>query len=127
MNPRARLLGPLAAACVTVAACGSSGSGHAVPPNPQVVVVAPGGLKFDQENYTAHAGSVGIEYDNNDVQTHTMIIEDAGGNKVPGWTRLVVGAHDKQGGTVKLQAGAYKVICDIHQAAGMVATLTVSG
>jgi plastocyanin len=55
-----------------------------------------------------------------------MIIEDANGKKVPGWTRLVTGSHKKQGGTVTLPAGTYKVVCDIHEAAGMVATLTVS-
>jgi len=126
MNPRTRLLAPFAAAFVTAAACGSSGSGHAVPANPQVVVVAPGGLMFDKTSYSAHAGSVGIEYDNNDLQTHTMIIEDANGNKVPGWTRLVVGPHDKQGGTVTLPAGTYKIICDIHLPT-MMAALQVSG
>lgn len=121
-----RLLGPLAVAAVTLVACGGGQKGAAVPPNPDVVVDAPGGLKFDKKDYTAKAGDIGIEYDNNDVQTHTMIIEDANGNKVPGFTRLVVGSQKKSGATVMLQAGSYQVICDIHQAAGMVATLTVS-
>ena len=89
-------------------------------------MLAPGGLKFDKTSYAAKAGDIGIEYDNNDVQTHTMIIEDVNGNKVPGWTRLVVGTRKKKGGTVTLAAGTYKIICDIHQSAGMVATLTVS-
>jgi plastocyanin len=123
---RARhLLGPLAVAAFTLVSCGG-GKGTAVPPNPDVVVLAPGGLKFDKKDYQAKAGDIAIEYDNNDVQTHTMIIEDASGNKVPGFTRLVVGSHKKSGETVTLPAGAYQVICDIHQAAGMVATLTVS-
>jgi plastocyanin len=129
MNPvrRARrLLAPLAAASLTVVACGGSGTGAKAPANPDVVVVAPGGLKFDQTDYTAHAGPVGIEYDNRDVQTHTMIIEDANGNKVPGWTRLVLGSHKTTGDTVTLQPGTYKVICDIHEAGGMVANLTVT-
>jgi plastocyanin len=121
-----RLLGPLAVTAFTLVACGGGQKGAAVPPNPDVVVTAPGGLKFDKTDYTARAGDIGIEYDNNDVQTHTMIIEDANGNKVPGSTRLVVGSHKKSGETVTLPAGAYKVICDIHQAAGMVATFTVS-
>jgi plastocyanin len=121
-----RLLVPLAAASLTLVACGGGKKGAALPANPDVVVIAPGGLKFDMTNYTAHAGGVAIEYDNNDVQTHTMVIEDAKGNKVPGWTRLVVGSHKKSGGTVPLAAGSYQVICDIHQAAGMVATLTVT-
>jgi plastocyanin len=129
MNPPRhvrRLLGPLAAATFTLVGCGGGEKGSAVPPNPDVVVLAPGGLKFDKTSYTAQAGDVGIEYDNNDVQTHTMIIEDTNGKKVPGWTRLVVGTQKKKGGTVTLPAGTYEVICDIHEAAGMVATLTVS-
>jgi plastocyanin len=124
-HPR-HLLGPLAAASLALVACGGGQTGAALPANPDVVVVAPGGLKFDKATYTAKAGDVGVEYDNNDVQTHTMIVENASGNKVPGWTRLVVGSQKKAGGTVTLQAGSYKIICDIHQAAGMVATLTVS-
>jgi plastocyanin len=129
MNPPRhvrRLLGPLLTASFTLVACGGGESGSAVPAKPDLVVVAPGGLKFDMTNYSAHAGAVAIEYDNNDVQTHTMIIEDSGGKKVPGWTRLVVGTQKKKGGTVTLPAGTYKVICDIHEAAGMVATLTVT-
>jgi plastocyanin len=126
LRPARRLLAPLAVASLTVVACGGGGKGAQVPADPDVVVVAPGGLVFDQKDYTAHAGSVGIKYDNRDVQTHTMIIEDASGNKVPGWTRLVLGPHKTTGDTVTLPAGTYKVICDIHEAAGMVATLTVS-
>jgi plastocyanin len=121
-----RLLLPLVATSFALAACGGGQKGAALPANPDVVVVAPGGLKFDKKDYTAKAGSVGIEYDNNDVQTHTMIVEDAGGNKVPGWTRLIIGSQKKTGGTLTLQAGTYKIICDIHQAAGMVATLTIT-
>jgi plastocyanin len=126
LRHRRRLLGPLAIACLTLVACGGGQKGSALPANPDVVVLAPGGLKFDKTSYTAKTGDVGIEYDNNDVQTHTMIIEDGSGNKVPGWTRLVVGTQKKKGGTVSLPAGTYKIICDIHQAAGMVATLTVT-
>jgi plastocyanin len=121
-----RLFGPLVTASFALVACGSGSGGSAVPAKPDVVVVAPGGLKFDKTSYSAHAGAVGIEYDNNDVQTHTMIIEDADGKKVSGWTRLVVGTQKKKGGTLTLPAGTYKIICDIHQAAGMVATLTVT-
>jgi plastocyanin len=129
MNPPRRvrrLLGPLSAASLTLVACGGGQSGSAVPAKPDVVVVAPGGLKFDMTNYSAPAGDVAIAYDNNDVQTHTMIIEDAAGKKVPGWDRLVVPTQKQKGGTVNLPAGTYKVICDIHEAAGMVATLTVT-
>jgi plastocyanin len=124
---RARhLIGPSALACFTLVACGGGQKGAAVPPNPDIVVTAPGGLKFDKTAYTATAGEVAIEYDNNDVQTHTMLVEDATGNKVPGFSRLVVGTHRKSGETVTLQAGSYRLVCDIHRAAGMVATLTIS-
>ena len=120
------LLAALAAASFMLVSCGGGQKGSALPPNPDVVVLAPGGLKFDKTAYTAKAGDIGIEYDNNDVQTHTMVIEDTNGNKVPGWTRLVVGTQKKKGDTVTLPAGTYKIICDIHQAAGMVATRPVS-
>src|SRR6476646_10311393 len=102
------LLAALAAASFTLASCGGGQKGSALPPNPDVVVLAPGGLKFDKTAYTAKAGDIGIEYDNNDVQTHTMVIEDTNGNKVPGWTRLVVGTQRKKGDTVTLPAGTYK-------------------
>lgn len=126
-RPLARAAAPvLLASALALAACGSGQKGTAVPANPDVVVLAVGGLKFDKSTYTARAGDVAIEYDNTDVQTHTMIIEDANGKKVSGWTRLVLGSRDKKGGTVKLAAGTYKIICDIHEGAGMVATLDVS-
>jgi plastocyanin len=82
------------------------------------------GLVFDKVAYTAKAGDVVIEYDNNDVQTHTMIITDAGGRVLSAFPRIVLGAHRKTGATVTLQPGLYNLVCDIHLPS-MVATLTV--
>ena len=110
-----------------VLACGGGEKGAVLPPNPDVIVGAPAGrgLVFDKTAYTAVAGDVGIEYDNHDVQAHTMIITDASGETVPGFPRMVVGAHRKAGATVTLQPGVYNLICDIHLPS-MVATLTIN-
>jgi len=127
---RARRRAPvlIAAASFMLAACGGGEKGSALPAHPDVVVVAPRGqgLVFDKTSYTAKAGDVGIAYRNDDVQTHTMIIEDANGRKLSSFPRLIVGSLKTSGATVNLAPGVYKLVCDIHLPT-MVATLTVTG
>ena len=117
----------LASASLTLAACGSGEKGSAVPANPDVVVVAPQGrgLIFDKTSYTAVAGDVALAYRNDDVQTHTMILEDTTGKRMPGFKRIVLGARRAAGATITLTAGTYKLVCDIHLPT-MVADLVVT-
>jgi plastocyanin len=117
----------IAAASLTLVACGGGEKGSALPAHPDVVVGAPRGqgLVFDKTSYTAKAGDIGIAYRNDDVQTHTMIIEDATGKKVAAFPKLVVGSLKTDGATVNLAPGEYKLVCDIHLPT-MVATLSVT-
>lgn len=128
---RARLLAAVAAAApfLLLVACGGGDGGSSndtVPTQPDLVVIAPGGLRFDQKAYTAPAGDIAVEYDNKDSQAHSLIFEDATGKKIG--PRLLVAPGKKAGEVVPLAAGAYKLICDIpgHEAGGMKADLTVS-
>ena len=77
-------------------------------------------LKFDAESYEAEAGEVDVTYVNDGTIAHTLLVKDVSGFK------LAVGDEDE--GTVELESGEYTLYCDVagHEAAGMVATLTVS-
>ncbi len=116
----------VAVTSLALSACGGGQKGSALPANPDVFVIAPRGqgLVFDKTLYIAKAGDIGISYRNDDVQTHTMIIETASGAKISDFPRLVVGALKTTGATVTLAPGDYKLVCDIHLPT-MVATLTV--
>ena len=77
-------------------------------------------LKFDADSYEATAGEVTFVYENEGSVAHTLLIRDVGDFK------LSIGDTDE--GTVELDAGDYELYCDVagHEAAGMVADLTVS-
>jgi plastocyanin len=117
----------VAVAVCALAGCGGGEGGSALPADPDVVIKAPRGrgLVFDMNAYRATAGDVGIAYQNDDVQTHTMVIEDTAGQRVAGFGRLVVGMQRTAGATVELAAGEYRIVCDIHLPT-MVAGLTVT-
>jgi plastocyanin len=85
-----------------------------------VTVHAKDTLKFDATAYSAKAGKIDVTYVNDGGQAHTLLIKDHGGFK------LSIGKEDD--GTVDLQPGKYTLYCDIagHEAAGMVAELTVT-
>jgi uncharacterized cupredoxin-like copper-binding protein len=117
---------------LVLAACGSSnkssdsgGSSAAA----DVTVVAPGGLKYDMDAYTAPAkdGGFGLQFQNKDNQTHSVVVRDASGNRVG--DRMLLAPGKSKTETVKLPAGVYELYCDVpgHEAAGMKATLTVGG
>ena len=78
-------------------------------------------LTFEPDAYEAEAGTVDIKYVNDGTIAHTLLIKD-----VPDFEKLSIGGEDD--GTVELEPGEYTLYCDIagHEAAGMVATLTVS-
>jgi plastocyanin len=118
------LFAALAAGC----GGGSSGSGggaHPVPANPDLTIYAED-IKFDQKQYTVHAGDVATAYISKGQQTHTLVVQDPKGDKLSPVLRVTPG--QKQGATYALTPGTYTLYCDIpgHREAGMVATLTVT-
>jgi plastocyanin len=77
-------------------------------------------LKFAPEAYETEAGTVEVTYVNDGTTPHTLLIKGVGDFK------LSIGTEDE--GTVELEPGEYTLYCDVagHEAAGMVADLTVS-
>lgn len=116
-----------ATALVTLlAACGDSGGGGTAakpgdcsPVDATVTVGALDKLQFDAKAYDAAPGCVEITYRNEGSVAHTLLVKGQSGFK------LAVG--DEDSGTLDLEAGTYKLYCDVagHEAAGMTAELTV--
>lgn len=98
----------------TSSSSGSSSSGSSA----DVVVVATG-LQYTSKTYSAKAGEIAIELDNQDPVAHNVTLVD--GNK------LLVEADPKKSHTAKatLTAGSYEVYCTIP-GHNMHATLTVT-
>lgn len=115
-----------ATALVTLlTACGDSGGGttnqpgNCSPVDATVTVGALDKLQFDAKQYDAAPGCVEITYTNEGSVAHTLLVQGQSGFK------LAVGDEDT--GTLDLEAGTYKIYCDIagHEAAGMTAELTI--
>ena len=123
-TPRLLLAGALTA--LTIGACGddadtTGSTGTSGPRDGNTLTVrAFDALKFDKDAYETSAGEVSVVYENDGSIAHTLLIRGVGDFK------LSVGDTDE--GTVELDAGSYELYCDIagHEAAGMVADLTVS-
>ena len=81
-------------------------------------------LAYDQKSATAKAGSVTIDFQNNESISHDVAIESPSGDTV-GQTDLV--ASGSANTTVDLQPGTYQFFCTVpgHREAGMQGTLTV--
>lgn len=106
-------------------ACGSddtSGGGGGTTTAADLVVTTSDELRFDQDSYTASAGTVTIQLDNPGALPHTLLIEGNDGFK------LETNGDDSDSGTVSLEPGSYTIFCDVpgHRASGMEATLEVS-
>jgi len=103
-----------------LAGCGGDDGASGCTPGPQLTVVAEDALTFGADSYTAEAGCVEITYENAGSIAHTLLIKNVKGFK------LSVGRTDV--GTVQLEPGTYTLFCDVpgHEAAGMVADLTVA-
>jgi uncharacterized cupredoxin-like copper-binding protein len=112
---------------LALAACGGgeSSSTPTAPANPDLTVHAEE-IKFDQKQYSTHAGDIKIAYPNDGTEVHTLIVQSPSGDKVG--DRLRVSPGQETGGTYPLQPGEYTLYCDIpgHREAGMVASLTVT-
>lgn len=120
----------LAVSATVVVACGGGEpeggtTTETVPANPDLVIVAPGGLKFDAKEYTIKAGPATMLFRNEDGQVHNAVVKDTDG-KVVGGVSDYQGGGDEAGATLDLTAGTYRLVCTVpgHEAAGMRATLT---
>jgi cytochrome c oxidase subunit II len=127
---RVTLIGVLVITGVVLAGCGgddddgggddglSTGSGDGA--GGTVTVVAQDSLSFDQDEYTASAGEVTIDYENGGNLTHTLLIDGVDDFKLS-----VTSNGDIDEGAVELEAGDYRIYCDIPGHESMEATLTV--
>ena len=129
-NKRLTLIGALVITGAVLAGCGgdddggggdglSTGSGDGGGAG-TVTVVAQDSLRFDQDDYTASAGDVTIEYENAGNLTHTLLIDGVDDFKLS-----VTSNGDTDEGTVQLEPGDYRIFCDIPGHESMEATLTV--
>ena len=81
-------------------------------------------LAYNQKDVSAKAGSVTIDFQNNESIPHDVAVESSSGDTV-GQTDLV--ASGTANTTVDLQPGTYQFFCTVpgHREAGMQGTLTV--
>lgn len=108
-----------------LAACGGDDDGTADPPvtggpaASSLVVHGNDKLEFDKDAYTAKAGTIELKLVNDGSINHTLLIKE-----VDDFILKVPGVDE---GSVELEAGSYTMYCDVpgHEAAGMVADLTV--
>ena len=128
-DKRLTLIGALVITGAVLAGCGgdddggggdgpSTGSGDGG--DSTLTVVAQDSLRFDQDEYTAAAGEVTIDYENSGNLTHTLLIEGVDHFKLS-----VTSNGDADEGTVDLEPGDYRIYCDIPGHESMEATLTV--
>ncbi|MDQ2650783.1 MAG: hypothetical protein M3Z03_14700 [Actinomycetota bacterium] len=117
------------ALALTLAACGGDDSTDDATPTTsaggagggsEVVVVGKNNLSFDKDAYEAKAGTVDFVYENEGSIAHTLLVRGKSGFK------LSIGNKDE--GSIDLEPGTYELYCDVagHEAAGMVADLTVA-
>lgn len=85
-----------------------------------VTVVAEDSLSFDRDAYTASAGDVTFNYDNDGNLTHTLLVDG-----VDDFELRVTSGGDTDEGTLQLDAGEYRIYCDVPGHESMEATLTV--
>ena len=100
----------------TAAAGGASTVDISTPPDSE--------LAFEQKDVSAKAGSVTIDFDNQQALQHDVKVEDTSGQELGGTDLVSSGTATA---TVDLQPGAYTFFCSVpgHREAGMEGTLTV--
>jgi plastocyanin len=122
---RARRTAALVTALVLLAGCGDDDTAdqQAAPSGGEgVVTVVAEDVAFGAATYEADAGTVEVEYVNEGVIQHSLLIEG-----VDDFRLAVDSRGDTDRGSVELEPGSYVLICDIpgHEQAGMVADLEV--
>jgi plastocyanin len=109
-----------AATPATTAPAGGGGGGSTVD------ISTPSGsdLAFNQKDVSAKAGSVTIDFDNEQALSHDVKVEDSSGQELGGTDLVSSGTANA---TVDLQPGTYTFFCSVpgHREAGMEGTLTV--
>jgi plastocyanin len=109
-----------AAPATTTAPAGGGGGGSTVE-----ISTPPGSdLAYDQSDVSAMAGSVTIDFDNQQSTQHDVKVEDSSGQELGG-TDLI--SSSTANATVDLQPGSYTFFCSVpgHREAGMEGTLDV--
>jgi plastocyanin len=106
---------------VGMAACGGDDDTSGTTGDADVTVKALDSLKFDKSAYTASAGQVTIDYVDEGSAAHTLLIEG-----VDGFRLAVTSQGDVDTGTADLEAGSYRLYCDVPGHTSMKATLTVT-
>ena len=113
-------------AASTPANTASTAGGAAAGGSSTVNISTPSGtdLAYDQKDVSAKAGSVTIDFQNNESIAHDVAVEDSSGMEV-GATDLV--SSGSATATVDLTPGTYAFFCTVpgHRQAGMEGTLTV--
>jgi cytochrome c oxidase subunit 2 len=112
-------------ALVPMVGCGdddSDGLSGGDPADADVTVVALDTLDFDQDDYTVPAGEVTFAYEHGGTITHTLVIEGVDDDD---FKLKVDSSGDVDTGTVELEAGEYRIYCDVPGHEEMEATLTV--
>ena len=113
-------------AASTPASTTAAGGGGAAGGGSTVNISTPSGsdLKFNQSSVSAKAGSVTVNFQNNEALSHDVAVADSSG-KILGQTNLV--SSGTANTTVNLQPGTYTFYCTVpgHREAGMQGTLTV--
>ena len=113
-------------AASTPANTASTAGGAAAGGGSTVNISTPSGtdLAYNQKDVSAKAGSVTIDFQNNESISHDVAVEDSSGMQV-GATALV--SSGSATATVDLTPGTYAFFCTVpgHRQAGMEGTLTV--
>ena len=108
-----------------LAACGggSSTGGSDDISTADVTVHALDALRFDESEYTAHAGDITIGYVDDGALQHDLLIDGHGGFKL-----TVNNQGQAKAGKTNLAPGTYTLYCDIptHREAGMEAKLIIT-
>ncbi len=131
MSPRLLALAPLTLLVATLAACGSdddmdSASDSTASSNGALVIAAEDGIKWDKDEYSAAAGDVVVELQNNSTLQHNLYLITDDGTQLPEFLEVTASRGEEDSDTFTLEAGTYTVICTIPGHGGMKATLTVS-
>lgn len=123
-----KLAPPLAVLCLAFAACGGdddSGSTTTTGGGARLAVAADpaGDLAYTEQELTAEAGAVEIDFTNDSQTPHDVVLERDGEEVA----RTEVVTDDDASASAELTAGEYTFYCSVagHRQAGMEGTLTV--
>jgi plastocyanin len=102
---------------------GASGTGSAGAATTLKLAADPAALAFDEDELTAKAGKVTIDFDNPSAIPHNVVIEKDG-KELAGFEPITEGQKTL---SADLDAGTYEFICSVpgHEPAGMKGTLIV--